>query len=186
MKILLVDDSHRALEPVLDALRQQGHVVVSEADMNRLLFQVDCFRPDIVLIDTDSPGRDVLEQLCILNAHNPLPLVMFSGDSSHQSINAATEAGVSAYIAQHLDIQQLQPVLAVAEARFRREQKLREQLELAARRAEERKLIDTAKGMLMAAYGLVEEEAYRRLQQSAMEQCSPLWCVAEKVIKAIR
>lgn len=185
MKILLVDDSHRSLEPVLEALRLAGHTAISEMDPGRLLWQVDNFRPDIVLIDTDSPGRDVLEQLCILNAHNPLPLVMFSGDSSSESIMAATDAGVSAYIAQHIDLERLQPILAVAEARFRREQKLRDQLEATARRAEERKLIDTAKGMLMAAHSLPEEEAYRRLQQTAMDQCTPLWCVAERLIKAL-
>ena len=186
MKILLMDDRHCSLEPVLEALRLAGHEAESEADPGRLLWRVDRYRPDIVLIDTDSPGRDVLEPLCILHAHNPLPLVMFSGDSSSESIVAATDAGVSAYIARHIDIEQLQPILAVAEARFRREQKMREQLAAAARRADERKLIDTAKGMLMASHTLSEEEAYRRLQQSAMDQCTPLWCVAERVIKAVQ
>jgi response regulator NasT len=183
MKILLVDDSSRSLEPVLEALRLAGHEVESEHDPGRLLRRVDQWRPDIVLIDTDSPGRDVLEPLCILSVHNPLPLVMFSGDSSQASIVAATDAGVSAYIAQHIDIERLQPILAVAEARFRREQKLRDQLEAAAKRAEDRKLIDTAKGMLMVAHGLSEADAYRRLQQSAMDQCAPLRCVAERLIK---
>lgn len=185
MKILLVDDSSRSLEPVLEALRLAGHEAESEIDPGRLLWRVDKFRPDIVLIDTDSPGRDMLEPLCILNAHNPLPLVMFSGDSSSESILAATDAGVSAYVAQHIDIERLQPILAVAEARFRREQKLRDQLEAAAQRAEDRKLIDTAKGMLMAAHALSEEEAYRRLQQAAMDQCTPLRCVAERLINSL-
>ena len=180
-----MDDSHRSLEPVLEALRAAGHEVESESDCGRLLWRVDSMRPDIVLIDTDAPGRDVLESLCILTAHNPLPLVMFSGDSSSASIEAATDAGVTAYIAQHIDIERLQPILAVAEARFRREQKLREQLEAAARRAQERELVNTAKGMLMAAHGLPEEEAYRRLQQGAMEQGLPLWSLAERLIKTI-
>jgi response regulator NasT len=163
-----------------------GHDVVCETESTRhLLVRVDSFRPDIILIDTDSPTRDVLEQLCILTAHNPLPLVMFSGDSSSQSIAAATDAGVTAYIAQHIDTARLEPILTVAEARFRREQKLRDQLETAAQRAEERQLIDTAKGMLMAAHDLSEDEAYRKLQQSSMDQCTPMRIVAARLIKAL-
>lgn len=185
MKILLVDDSHRSLEAVMDALSLAGHEVESELDAGRLLLCVDRFRPDIVLIDTDSPSRDVLEQLCILTTHNPLPMVMFSGDTSSQSIVAATDAGVTAYIAQHIDMARLDPILAVAEARFHREQKIREQLEAVAQSAEERKLIDTAKGMLMAAHALTEEAAYRRLQQSSMEQGKPMRVVAERLIKAL-
>lgn len=185
MKILLVDDGHAALEAVQRDLAAAGHEVICESDTGRLLWCVDRERPDLVLIDTDSPGRDVLESLCVLHAHNPLPLVMFSRDASAESIEAATDAGVSAYVARNLDVAQLQPILAVAEARFRREQKMREQLEAAARRAEERQQVDTAKGMLMAAHGLAEEEAYRRLQQAAMDQGLPLWRVAEKIIRAL-
>jgi response regulator NasT len=186
MKILIIDDGNRSLEPALAVLAAAGHEVVCESESSRhLLLQVDRFLPDIVLIDTDSPSRDVLEQLCILSTHNPLPMVMFSSDSSSQSIGAATDAGVTAYMVQHIDIAGLEAVLAVAEARFRREQKMREQLEVAAERAAERKLIDTAKGMLMAAHRMSEEEAYRTLQQSAMDQCQPMWAIAERLVKAI-
>jgi len=186
MKILIIDDGDRSLDPVLELLTMAGHEVSCETESTRnLLMQVDRFRPDIILIDTDSPTRDVLEQLCILTAHNPLPMIMFSGDSSSQSIVAATDANVTAYIVQHIDIARLQPILAVAEARFRREQKLREQLDAAAQRAQERKMIDTAKGMLMVVHELSEEEAYRRLQQSSMDHCLPMAAVAERLIKAI-
>jgi len=186
VKILIVDDSNRSLEPALAILVAAGHEVQCEIESTRhLLLRVDGFRPDIVLIDTDSPSRDVLEQLCVLTAHNPLPMVMFSADSSSQSIVAATDAGVSAYIAQHIDSTSLEPILAVAEARFRREQKMREQLDAAAQRANERKLIDTAKGMLMAAHDLSEEEAYRRLQQSSMDQCTPMCTIAELLLRAL-
>lgn len=186
MKILIVDEGDRSLEPALALLTAAGHEVRCETESTRhLLLRVDSFRPDIVLIDTDSPSRDVLEQLCVLTAHNPLPMVMFSSDSSSQSISAATDAGVTAYIAQHIDIERLEPILAVAQARFNREQKLREQLEATAQRAADRKLIDTAKGMLMAAHNLSEEDAYRKLQQSAMDQCTPMCTVAERLIRAL-
>lgn len=186
MKILIVDDGDCSLEPVLVQLAAAGHELQCETENTRhMLMRVDSFRPDLVLINTDSPSRDVLEQLCVLTAHNPLPMVMFSSDSSSQSIAAATDAGVTAYMVQDLDISGLAPILAVAEARFRREQKLREQLEAAALRAEERKIIDTAKGMLMAAHDLSEEDAYRRLQQCAMEQCTPMRTVAERLLRAL-
>lgn len=186
MKILLVDDGFHFTEAVTEALQGAGYEVASETDPARLLARVDAFRPDMVLIDTDSPGRDVLEQLCVLHAHNPLPLVMFSNDGSQETIAAATDAGVTVYMAaHHLDIHGLEPILAVATTRFRHDQKLRERLETALRRAEERRQIDTAKGMLMAAKGLSEDEAYRSLQQSAMDHGLSMSAIAERVIKAI-
>lgn len=185
MKILLVDDGFHFTEAVMEALQGAGYDVASETDPARLLARVDAFRPDMVLIDTDSPGRDVLEQLCVLHAHNPLPLVMFSNDGSQETIAAATDAGVTAYMAHPMDIQGLEPILAVAVARFRHDQKLRERLETTLRHAEERRQIDTAKGMLMAAKGLSENEAYRSLQQSAMDHGLSMSAVAERVIKAI-
>jgi len=186
VKILIVDDGDCSLEPVLALLAAAGHELQCETENTRqMLMRVDQFRPDIVLINTDSPSRDVLEQLCVLSAHNPLPMVMFSSDSSSQSIAAATDAGVTVYMVQDIEIAGIVPILTVAETSFRREQKLRQLLEAAALRAEERKVIDTAKGMLMAAHDLSEQEAYRRLQQCAMDQCTPMRTVAERLIRAL-
>jgi two-component system, response regulator / RNA-binding antiterminator len=185
VKILLVDDGDRHLSPLREALEASGHHIELEIhSAQSLLSRVDRSRPDVILIDTDSPSRDVLEQLCVLTSHNPLPMVMFSNDGSSQSITAATDAGVTAYIVQGIDPQRLGPILEVAQVRFRHEQKIREQMETAGQRARERRSIDTAKGMLMAAHDLSENDAYRRLQQASMHSGLPMWQVAEKLIKS--
>ena len=182
MKILLIDDGDRALEPVRHALEVVGHTILLEKNSLRLLKRVEEFHPDVILIDTESPSRDVLEPLCIVTAHNPLPMVMFSNDATSESIQAATEAGVTAYIVQHVDMARLEGILAVARARFSREQKLREQLAEQQRQTQERKAIDTAKGMLMAARHLSEVEAYQQLQQASMKLGLPMWRIAENII----
>ncbi len=51
---------------------------------------------------------------------------------------------------------------------------------------ETRKLLDRAKGILMAAHGMTEQEAYRKLQQFSMAQRISLKELAEKVIQSVK
>ena len=51
---------------------------------------------------------------------------------------------------------------------------------------ETRKLLDKAKGILMAAHGMTEQEAYKKLQQFSMAQRISLKELAEKVIRAAK
>ena len=51
---------------------------------------------------------------------------------------------------------------------------------------ETRKLLDKAKGILMAAHGMTEQEAFRKLQQFSMTQRISLKELAEKVIKSVK
>lgn len=51
---------------------------------------------------------------------------------------------------------------------------------------ETRKLLDKAKGILMAAHGMTEQEAYKKLQQFSMAQRISLKELAEKVIKSVK
>jgi response regulator NasT len=51
---------------------------------------------------------------------------------------------------------------------------------------ETRKLLDKAKGILMAAHGLTEQEAYRKLQQFSMAKRISLKELAEKIIASVK
>ncbi len=81
--------------------------------------------------------------------------------------------GASAYSRSMLDL-----VLSQAQ----RIQQMSEALEAARTALEERKLIERSKGLLMAHNGLSEEQAYRLLRQTAMNQGRRLVEVAESVL----
>ena len=61
---------------------------------------------------------------------------------------------------------------------------MQDELERAKTALEERKVIDRAKGILMRAKGLDEEEAYRLLRKTAMNEKKKIAEIAQSVVMA--
>ena len=139
-------------------------------------------RPDLIIIDTDYDARDVLEHIVIATRGERRPIVLFTDDSTTSSMDAAMAAGVSAYIVASLQADRVKPVLDVALARFRQEQKLRDELCDAKQQLADRKVIDRAKGLLMARQKLSEEQAYQKLRSMAMNKNLKLAEIAQRIL----
>lgn len=185
MRILLVDDTGKDLELLRDVLIDAGHTIVGECDdALSLLAQVGEAQPDVIIIDTDSPTRDVLEQLCVVTRENPRPIVMFTDDGDAGSIRAALDAGVTTYIVEGLQPHRVRPILEVARARFDADRALRAELDEARSALVTRKRIERAKRLLMKARGLSEDDAYRAMRKLAMDRQTTLAAVAEQLIDA--
>ena len=185
LRVLVIDDGAHRTQLIKEELGRQGHEVVGVIDSATLVH--DCVQrllPDVVIVDTESPTRDTLENLATLSAHNPRPVVVFAEDGSQGPMQRALRAGVSAYVIAGLQPERLEPVLQVAIARFEQDAALRHQLAKAEQQLAGRKLVERAKGVLMAESGLTEDEAYRRLRRLAMDRGLRLGDVARNVIDA--
>ncbi|MGC3964977.1 MAG: ANTAR domain-containing protein [Rhodocyclaceae bacterium] len=183
LRILLVTDTDKPIGELRDALSQQGYEVLTDAASSvALLAAVERQRPDVVIIDTESPSRDTLEQLAVMNGAAPRPVVMFSHDADQQLIRAAVGAGVTTYMVDGLEPQKLSPIVEVALARFAEESRLRQRLADVEQKLADRKLIDRAKGILMDKRGLSEAEAFETLRSQAMRQGVKLADVARQLI----
>jgi len=139
-------------------------------------------QPDLIIIDAESDARDVLEHIVIASRDERRPIVMFTDDDKTSSINAAMEAGVSAYIVAGLQAERIKPVLNVALARFRQEQKLLAELSETRHKLAERKVIDRAKGLLMSSQRLTEDQAYQKLRSMAMNKNLKLAEIAQRIL----
>lgn len=139
-------------------------------------------QPDLIIIDADSDARDVLEHIVIASRDERRPIVLFTEDASTASMEAAMAAGVSAYIVDGLQAARVKPVLAVALARFRQEQKLLDELADTRHKLAERKIIERAKGVLMAHQQLSEEQAYQKLRSMAMNKKLKLSEIAQRIL----
>jgi response regulator NasT len=139
-------------------------------------------QPDMIIIDSESDARDVLEHIVIATRDEPRPIVLFTDDQTAASMDAAIAAGVSAYIVAGLQAERVKPVLDVALARFKREQKLLDELLDTRRQLAERKLIERAKGLLMARNRMTEDEAYQKLRSMAMNKKLKLAEVAQRIL----
>ena len=184
LKVLLVDDTPdraSALKAALSAMEGVEVTCTLESAL-QLPERVAEHRPDIVLIDTESPSRDVLEQLAAVSSTAPRPVVLFSDDGQDEAIRAALRAGVSAYIVDGIAAGRLDPIMRIAMERFQSEQQLRTELEDTRSRLAERKVIERAKGIVMKQRGCTEEEAFASLRSLAMQRGSKLGEVAQQVI----
>src|SRR5450830_1171588 len=141
-------------------------------------------QPDLIIIDAESDARDVLEHIVIATRDERRPIVLFTEDGATASIDAAMAAGVSAYIVAGLQAERIQPVLNVALARFRQEEKLRAELLDTRHKLAERKTIEKAKGVLMARHGLGEDAAYQKLRSMAMDRKMRLGELSQRILDA--
>jgi len=181
--MLVVDDSQKDVSLLNDGLKAAGYDVAEVAmSASALLDRVATLQPDVIIIDSDSPTRDTLEQLSFVNARQPRPIVLFTEDRGNATIQAALRAGVCAYIVAGMQPDRLQPILDVAVARFEQDRALRAELRDTQEKLAERKLIERAKGLVMKQKNVGEEEAYRVMRKLAMDRSRKLLEIAQQII----
>jgi response regulator NasT len=183
VRVLVVDESPERAEILREGLRRAGHeVTASLTSPVALLKTIDQLMPDVIVIDTESPSRDVLEHLVVMSQHTPRPVVMFASDGAPETIREAVRAGVSAYVVDGLDKDRIKGIIDVAVARFEDFQRLRGELAEATLKLSERKLVERAKGQLMKMHGIDEEAAYSLLRKMAMDRKQKLAEVARDLL----
>lgn len=164
-------------------LLESGYDIVASLPADIFLPErIAQIQPDMIIIDSESDARDVLEHIVIATRDEPRPIVLFTEDQAPASVDAALAAGVSAYIVAGLLPERVKPVLDVALARFKRERKLQGELLDTRRQLAERKLIERAKGVLMARHRMTEDQAYQKLRSMAMNKNLKLAELAQRIL----
>ena len=185
MKIALVEENPVRAEILKAGLREAGHRdIVLIDEMQRLLQTIYDADPDVVIISLENPSRDTLEQLYQMSRAVKRPIAVFVDRSDRAAIEAAIDAGVSAYIVGSLQKERVQSILDVCISRFNATARLQEELDKTKNALEERRVIERAKGILMKAKDLSEEEAYRLLRKTAMNEKKKIAEIARSVVTA--
>jgi response regulator NasT len=184
----VADDSAQAAQARRGAalrigLLESGYDIVASLPADVFLPErIAQLQPDLIILDSESDARDILEHIVLATRDAPRPIVLFTDDQAPSSVEAAMEAGVSAYIVAGLQPERVKPVLDVALARFRRERKLLDELSETRQKLAERKVVERAKGLLMTRYRLSEEEAWQRLRSMAMNKKLKLAEIAQRIL----
>ena len=167
------------------ALLEAGYNVVAALPGDAFLPErMGQIQPDLIVVDAESQGRDILEHVVMATRDERRPIVMFSDDEDTAYLRKAVAAGVSAYVAVGTPAERIKPVLDVAMARFEMEESLRRELASARSELADRKVLDRAKGLLMSRQGLTEPQAHARLRKAAMDKGLKLVEVAQRLIDA--
>jgi response regulator NasT len=185
LKIVIVDENPIRVEILKDGLREAGFTqVVHINETANLLARIYAIDPEVILIDLENPSRDVLEQMFQVSRIVKRPIAMFVDESSSASIQASVDAGVSAYIVDGLKKERMKHILDLCISRFNAFSRLQNELDRTKTALEERKVIDRAKGIVMKAKNLTEEEAYALLRKTAMNENKKIAEIAQSIVTA--
>ena len=184
-RILLIDDATERAAWLRASLELAGYNVVGVLAWEQVDERsIQKAFADVIIVDADAPGRDTLEQISLMSRTLEKPVVVLSGQKDQHSIQQAMRAGVSAYVSHAIQGEDLSGVIQVAAARFSEHKRLRDELKEAKHELADRKLVDRAKGMLMADHGYSEPEAYKRMRSMAMSKGKRMSDIAETIIFA--
>lgn len=165
------------------ALLESGFNIVATLPADVFLPErIAQIQPDMIVVDAESQGRDILEHVVVATRDERRPIVLFSDDEDTSHVRAAIASGVSAYVVAGLPSEKIKPVIDVAMARFQHEEGLRRELADARSQLEDRKVVERAKGVLMTKHGLSEQEAYGKLRKAAMDKGLKLSEVAQRLL----
>ncbi len=185
-RVMLVDDTPARAAMLEQALTDCGFEVVCRmASAQGLMKQVAEHQPDVVIVDIESPDRDMLEHMTVLNQHLPKPVIMFAEQGDSNTIDRAIRAGVSAYVVDGLNPERVRSIVDVAVARFREFQALRNELQQTRTRLADRQVIDKAKALLIQHRQMDEDEAYHAMRKLAMDRSQKLVDVANDIVSVL-
>jgi len=165
-----------------NSLKDAGFKVLKTAYNPEFLALVKEIAPDIIIFNLDTPSKKLLADLQTQNLLAALPVIMFANDGHIDTINQAIKADVSAYIVDGIDYKRINSIITVAVAQFKHLQALKNALEEACAKLEDRKQIDRAKAILIKTQNFTEDEAYHTLRKLAMDRHITLGEMAKNVI----
>jgi response regulator NasT len=109
LRILIVDENAVRAAILEEGLRSastgddNGTLEVHHIrDMASVLPRIAAVDPDVILIDLENPSRDTLEQMFQVSRVARRPIAMFVDKSDSATVQAAIDAGVSAYVVDGL------------------------------------------------------------------------------------
>jgi response regulator NasT len=185
MRVLVADDDPLIALGLCERLRALGHEPIGPAaDGEQAVELAHEALPDLYLFDIEMPNLDGLQAAERLAGEGlRRPVVVVTGVEDPSLIERSIATGVSAYLTKPIDTLELQAALGLAAARHAEFQELEAQVDRAQQALEDRKLVERAKGLLMSALNLSEQDAFRRLQLTARERNLRLADVAARIVE---
>lgn len=183
--VLIIDPSSSSASSIVQqGLMKAGlsrHKILRE--LRGVARQIELLEPDVVMINmANQTGRDhdvVLELVRVANC----PIALFVDEASPTRIEAAVDAGAAAFVIDGLTEQRVKAVLDLAITRHRRDTVLQGEVDRLRKELAERKVVERAKGLVMQARGLPENDAYALLRKTAMDKNLRVAEVARQLVE---
>ncbi len=183
VRVLIAEDEALIRLDLKEMLEEEGYAVVGEAaDGVRAVELAEVLRPDLVFLDIKMPLMDGLAAARQIADQRIAPVVILTAFSQRDLVEQARDAGAMAYLVKPFQKHDLPPTIEMATARFAEITALEREVQDLTDRLEVRKLVERAKGQLMAQRAMTEPEAFRWIQRTAMDRRTSMRQVADAVL----
>jgi response regulator NasT len=181
VRIVVAEDEALIRMDLVEMLGEAGYLVVAQAsDGAQAIEFVQEHKPDLAILDVKMPILDGITAAEEIIA--TCPVLMLTAFSQRELVDRARDAGVMAYVLKPFTINDLVPAIEIAISRHLQMKSLAAEVADLHERLETRKIIDRAKGILMAALNLTEPQAFSWIQKVAMDRRLTMKEVAQAVI----
>jgi response regulator NasT len=181
VRIVVAEDEALIRMDLVEMLGEAGYLVVAQAsDGAAAIKLVAELKPDLAILDVKMPILDGISAAEEIIA--TCPVLMLTAFSQRELVDRARDAGVMAYVLKPFTINDLVPAIKIAISRHLQMKSLALEVADLHERLETRKIIDRAKGILMAALNLTEPQAFSWIQKAAMDRRLTMKEVAQAVI----
>ena len=185
LRALICEDEGVTVMQLRKALVRAGFEVIGEAvegeEGVRLARETE---PDFVIMDLNMPGLDGIQATRRIMDERPTPVIILTAYSDDKSVDDALDAGACAYLVKPVASEQLIPAVKAAIARFDSMEQVRKENANLKDALETRKMVERAKGIVMARKNITEAEAFRHLQKISRDKCQTMKVTATEIINA--
>jgi two-component system, response regulator PdtaR len=185
MRVLVAEDDPVIALGLAERLRTLGHEAIGPVnDGEQAVATAKESHPDLYLFDIEMPNLDGLAAAGRLADEGfRRPVVVITGVDDPSLVERSIASGVSAYLTKPIDARELEAAIELAQLRQAEFEALEAEVDRAQQALEDRKLVERAKGLLMSALQLSEQDAFRRLQKTARERNLRLAEVAHRIVE---
>ena len=182
-RVLIAEDEALIRLDLKEMLEEEGYAVVAEVgDGQQAVERARELRPDLVILDIQMPVLDGLSAAEQIATARLAPVIVLTAFSQRELVERARDAGAMAYLVKPFSKNDLVPAIEVARGRFTEMTALDEEVRTLEERLETRKAVERAKGVLMSERGMTEAEAFRFIQQRAMNERTSMKLLAEQIL----
>ncbi|GAA4254696.1 ANTAR domain-containing response regulator [Dactylosporangium darangshiense] len=182
-RVLIAEDEALIRLDLREMLVEEGYDVVGEAgDGETAVRLAEELKPDLVILDIKMPIMDGLAAAEKIAGGRIAPVVILTAFSQRDLVERARAAGAMAYLVKPFQKSDLVPAVEIAVSRYAELSVLESEVATLTERLETRKVVERAKGQLMATYGMNEPQAFKWIQRTAMDHRMTMREVADRII----
>ncbi|WP_346623184.1 response regulator [Blastococcus montanus] len=183
IRVVIAEDEALIRLDLKEMLEEEGYTVVAEVgDGQQAIDRAEELRPDLVIVDIQMPVLDGLSAAERIASARIAPVIVLTAFSQRELVERARDAGAMAYLVKPFSKNDLVPAIEVARGRFAEMTALDSEVKTLEERLETRKVVEQAKGRLMADQGMTEAEAFRWIQRTAMNERTSMKALAEAIL----